>query len=86
MDKVDSYILTPVENALLKVGIDSAGKAGVVAAALTAGTLFFVKPSSMFDRDGRPRPWSMFTNTENPTPVTWWLASAGIGWGISLFI
>lgn len=86
MDQLERYVFTPAENALATVGIDSAGKAGVVFALGTAGFLWLAKPSSMFDQSGKPRGWSMFHGATNPTPVPWWLASAGTGWAVSLVI
>jgi len=87
MQTIDETVIQPLERGLVKIGINSAGKAGVFFAVLTAGSLFVLKPSAMFDQTtGRPRQWSAFGDAVNPTPVPWWLASAGIGWGLSLII
>lgn len=86
MDQLDTYVFTPLETALASVGINSAGKAGVVFALGTAGFLWATKPASMFDSSGNPRQWAMFHGSVNPTPVPWWLASAGTGWAVSLVI
>ncbi len=87
MDLLDEKVIQPLEKRLLSVGIDSSGKAGLAVAAVVAAVLFVVKPVSMFDpTTGKPRQWSGFSDSVNPTPVTWWLASGGIGWGVSLII
>lgn len=84
-------VITPVENALVSVGINSAFKAGIAASVLTAGALWYFKPSTLFDPStGQPRPWALLEGHEEsrvePTLVPWYMTSALVGYSVNLII
>lgn len=84
-------VITPIENGLLAVGINSAFKAGVAAGVLTAGALWYFKPVTLFDgASGKPRPWALLDGHEEagvePTLVPWYMTSALVGYGVNLII
>jgi len=59
-------------------------------AGVATGALHLIKPSLMF-QDGRARPWEPLTSAEEaqavaPTMLTWWMAAAGAGFAVGLFI
>ena len=85
---VENFV-DPVERGLMKVGIDSAFKAGVATAVLTAGILWVVKPASMFEQgSGDPKGWSLLKQqgTGETTYLTWWGTSLITGYVVSLVI
>lgn len=88
---ITENVTAPVEGALLKVGINSAFKAGVVAGLLTAGVYWVVKPSSAFDANtGQARPWALLDipegNQTAPTFVPWYVGSLIVGYSVNLII
>lgn len=87
---VDNIII-PVENSLLKIGINSAFKAGMTASLITAGIYWAVKPSSAFDRaTGIARPWALLDqspeNQIEPTLIPWYMGSIIVGYSVNLII
>lgn len=50
----------------------------IVAYAAAAYVLFSMKPASMFDSTGAPRPFGLNADT-GQTPLPWWLLSLGVG-------
>ena len=85
------HIINPVERSLLKVGINSAWKAGLVSAVLTSAIYWTVKPSSAFDSTtGEARPWALLEqpsgSTTEPTLVPWYVGSIIVGYSVNLII
>jgi hypothetical protein len=85
---VDNVVL-PVEAGLLKIGVNSAFKAGVLAAVLTAGLYWTLKPASAFDdKTGKPRPWSLLEcdGSNEQTHIPWYVGSLISGYAVNLII
>lgn len=91
---LETNIINRYQKALLSMGIDSAFKAGVVAAVLTAGVLWVVKPASVFDEStGEPRPWVLL-NEEGSAPssgvepavLPWYTRAALVGYVVNLTV
>lgn len=89
---LETNIINRYQNALLSVGIDSAFKAGVAAAVITAGVLWVMKPSSVFDEEtGQPRPWVLLNEEEGgkssgiePAILPWYARAALVGYVVNL--
>jgi hypothetical protein len=58
----------------------------IVASATISLVLLAVKPSSMFDADGKERPWSVIAGAEKGTLVPLWLVATGVFLGVGFFI
>ena len=93
MSALDNVILGPIEAVSSTLGLRTPGMRGFAAAALTTGLLFYFKPKLMFDKIGNQRPWSLMDKKSAgladlvpPTPLPWYVASAGVGGAILYFV
>ena len=81
----------PIENGLKSIGLMTGTAAPArrlmfgfgIGSALT----YMAKPTSMYDQQGNPRPWSLLDpEAENASPVQWWMPGAAAGVFLGLFV
>lgn len=79
-----------IENLFASVGLRTPVMRFAGVGAATAGVLYLVQPSSMFNADGTMKCWSVTAPTGTPasqcTTVPLWLAAAGLGAAAALFV
>jgi len=49
---------------------------GLTIAGLSGVALYALRPSIWFDPNGRPRPWTYTSNSEDAVVVPWWIVPA----------
>lgn len=76
-----------LENGFLKVGLDSPDKRFVFFNFVGGLGTWAVRPESMFDRDGTPRPWIVSSpGLKNATTIPWWMPGLALGTMGALFV
>lgn len=89
--KIHDNVTGPLGKGLATIGVNSPWKTGLFISGLTAGALYYLKPSQSFDAEGNPRPWVFFYDADKsgaapPTYFPFWFTSLLVGYGLSLVI